>query len=97
MKRTWVLGVVVAWTGLLSAAGQTPFERVAIDDSVKAPWAKIIAISEMYQGDDSSASGIRIDGREESATGFILTTIPVLDRPNQMFSVGQGASIRHFG
>lgn len=47
MKRTWVLGVVVAWTGLLSAAGQTPFERVAIDGSVKAPWAKIIAISEM--------------------------------------------------
>jgi|GEM_PF-923686 len=43
MRRICVFGVVVVWTGLLSAAGQTPFERMTIDDSVKNPWAKIIA------------------------------------------------------
>lgn len=43
MRRILVLSVIAARTGLLLAAGQTPFERTALDDSVKDPWAKIIA------------------------------------------------------
>ncbi len=45
--RHWTVllasGIVLAWQVSLPVAGQVPFERVAIDDSVKDPWAKIIA------------------------------------------------------
>ena len=46
MRRRTILlvsGTIFAWIASLPAAGRTPFERVAIDDSIKDPWAKIIA------------------------------------------------------
>jgi hypothetical protein len=36
-------GLIPLLIARLPAAGQAPFERVAIDDSIKNPWAKIIA------------------------------------------------------
>ena len=38
-----ISGTILLLIVPLQAAGQTPFERVAIDDGIKDPWAKIVA------------------------------------------------------
>mgnify|MGYP006283144191 CR=1 FL=1 len=40
---TFTATLLTAWMLISSAAGEVPFERVAIDDGVKDPWAKIVA------------------------------------------------------